>query len=80
MGGLTSEEAGGLIFRIVFLLAGRWAYIQGLIKELEGGGGIYIFCEHFESYMVVALRSYSNKRGISLHSLSVSICALHTCQ
>ena len=31
-------------------------------------GGIYTFCEHFEStYMVAALRSYSTKRGISLH-------------
>ena len=77
MGGLTFEEAGGLISRIVFSLAGTWAYIQGLIKELEGEGGIYIFCEHFESYMVVA---QTNKRDISLHSLIVSICALHTCQ
>ena len=54
MGGLTSGEGGGLISKIVFLLAGTWAYIQGLIKE--GGGRIYTFCEHFEStYMVAAL-------------------------
>ena len=82
MGGLTSGKGGGLISRIVFLtflLEDTWAYIQGLIKE--GGGGIYTFCEHFEStYMVAALRSYSTKRGISLHSLSVSMCGLHTCQ
>ena len=68
MDGLTSGEGGGLISRIVFLLAGTWAYIQGLIKEGGGGGGIYTFCEHFEStYMVAALRSYSTKCGISLH-------------
>ena len=59
---------GGLISRIVFLLAGTWAYIHRLIKE--EGGGIYTFCEHFEStYMVAVLRSYSTKRGISLHFL-----------
>ena len=57
---------GGLVSRLVFLLAGTWAYIQGLIKE--GGGGICTFCEHFESaYMLAALRSYSTKRDISLH-------------
>ena len=79
MGGLTSGEGGGLISRIVFLLAGTWAYIRGLIKE--GGSGIYTFCENFESaHMVAALRSYSTKRGISLHFLSVSMCGLHTCQ
>ena len=33
MGGFTSGEGGGLIPRIVFLLADTWAYIQGLIKE-----------------------------------------------
>ena len=52
--------------RAYILLAGTWAYIQGFIKE--EGGGIYTFCEHFESnYMAAALRSYSTKRGISLH-------------
>ena len=55
MGGLTSGEGGRFISRIVFLLAGTWAYIQGLIKE--EGSGIYTFCEHFEStYMVATLR------------------------
>ena len=38
MDGLTSGEGGGLISRIVFLLAGTWAYIQGFIKEGGGGG------------------------------------------
>ena len=64
MGRLISGEGGGLISRIVFLLVGTWAYIQGLIKK--GGGGICTFREHLESTSMVAeLRSYSTKRGIS---------------
>ena len=79
MGGLTSGEGGGLIQNSIF--ASRFMGLYA--RAYKGGGedGIYTFCEHFESTnMVAALRSYSTKRGISLHSLSVSMCGLHTCQ